>query len=240
MKLGNLIVGAGAVAGGYREQEAAIRKAREDQLRLQALNRSSTADRQQREYGLGYTPPVEVPTDEEGFAVGTRPIARAAAKPVIAPGVKVAQNPTTTLNPKVKVASAPAPEELGMTQQDFLALPEHQQQALLQQWNDRRGLKSLGFAAGTLPVAGAEVLGVAPIRGLGMIGQELGNSRFGQAVGLSDPGKPLNFVDENASFPLTNYMAKGVTSNMLPGSREDFIKTLPIRQSGTDLNRPQR
>lgn len=227
MDISTLLSGAGQVSTGVREREDTLRRAQEDRLRIQELNRQELLRREQ----------AAAPVPEVGSfgparqrqTVGVRtPVTAGSSAPVLqSPQVAVlpAQNPTTTAG-KVPQAAPPAAKPQ-MTQAEFLAMSPEQRKAHLQYINDRRGVKSFGYAMGAVPVTAADMLVRGPARGYAMAGEMLANSRFGQAVGLSEPGKPRDFVDETKTTPWGEKMIEGVVDNMTPYTEESYLNTLP-------------
>lgn len=239
MNISTLLSGAGQVSTGVREREDELRRAREDQLRLEALNRQNRARQIDTQATVAPAPDFGPMRPRQDVGVAPPSAALPAPAPAAA-GVRVkpADNPTTTVG-KVPTA-APAPTEpLPMTQAEFMALPPERRAQILQTENDRRLLK----AAAGFPVAGAGALAdlaTAPYRGYAMAAEGIANSRVGRALGITNPGQRMEvfgsgtasgLTGDEKSFPLAAKGTRMITDNMLPLSEEDYIKTLPATNS---------
>lgn len=248
MNIGSLLSGAGRVSTGVREREDELRRAREDQLRLEAMNRTEAElKRAQTEQAIGAPPATaNFRGDAPPMPVGVRYAQLPATPAAPSAGVRVApaQNPTTTVGKVPQAAPAPA-EKLPMTQAEFLALPPERRAQILQTINDRRLLK----AAAGFPAAGAGAvadLATAPYRGYAMAAEGIANSRIGRALGITDPGQRMEvfgsgtasgLTGDEKSFPLAAKGSRMITDNMLPWTEEDYLKTLPATNTKTNPRR---
>lgn len=244
MDISTLLSGAGQVSTGVRDREAELRRAREEQLALEALNRQNRA--RQIDTQATVAPPPDFGPMRPRQDVGVAPLAPAAAPAAPTAGVRVkpADNPTTTVG-KVPAAAPVPTEPPPMTQAEFMALPPERRAQILQTANDRRLLK----AAAGFPAAiggGVADLATAPYRGYAMAAEGIANSRVGRALGITNPGQRMEvfgsgtasgLTGDEKSFPLAAKGSRMITDNMLPWTEEDYIKTLPATNSKTRTTR---
>ena len=144
---------------------------------------------------------------EEAMAAEADPSAGGiAALPVKPAGVSV-DNPVT----------AEEIEDLGITLEEFEASEPEVQQQYLDLLNDRRMAANVGYNVGRS--AGRVGDAITSIPRLAMEGAEyVADSRFGRALGLSDPGD----VDEDFEmFPTVGAMEEGARRNA-PATMEQF------------------
>lgn len=79
--------------------------------------------------------------------------------------------------------------ELGLTQQQFQALPPEQKKRLLQTLTDRSNAASVGQSLGSIPAELNDAV-LDPLKVIGNLGVDFSNSRVGRTLGLSDPMDP--------------------------------------------------
>tara|TARA_R110002124_G_scaffold70710_1_gene189500 strand:+ start:270 stop:1880 length:1611 start_codon:yes stop_codon:yes gene_type:complete len=129
-----------------------------------------------------------------------------AALPVKPTGISV-DNPVT----------AEEIEDLGITLEEFEASEPEVQQQYLDLLNDRRMAANVGYNVGKTTGGIGDV--ITSIPRLAMEGAEyVADSRFGRALGLSDPGD----VDEDFEmFPMAGAMEEGARRNA-PATMEQF------------------
>lgn len=233
MDTSTLLSNAGRVAIGVRNQEQKLRDARLEQLKVEEANRAAREyKRAAEEEAVGLSVPTafpSVPGKREvlpGMPTRLEAPPPAPSRPAV--NVPPSQNPTTNIG---KPTEAPPETKPQMTQAEFLAMSPEQRKAHLQFINDRRGVKALGYSLGTVPVTGFDMVVRNPVRGWAMGAEMLANSRFGRAVGLSEPGKPRDFVDETKTTPWGEQMIQGVVDNMTPYTEETYLDTLPATNS---------
>ena len=144
---------------------------------------------------------------EEAMAAEADPSAGGiAALPVKPAGVSV-DNPVT----------AEEIEDLGITLEEFEASEPEVQQQYLDLLNDRRMAANVGYNVGRATGGIGDIISSIPR--LGIEGAEyIADSRFGRALGLSDPGD----VDEDFEmFPTVGAMEEGARRNA-PATMEQF------------------
>jgi len=144
---------------------------------------------------------------EEAMAAEADPSAGGiAALPVEPTGIS-ADNPVT----------AEEIEDLGISLEDFQASEPEVQQQYLDLLNDRRMAANVGYNVGKTTGGLGDIIS-SPFRGLGEAAEYVADSRFGRALGLSDPGD----VDEDFEmFPMANAMEEGARRNA-PASMEQL------------------
>jgi hypothetical protein len=79
--------------------------------------------------------------------------------------------------------------DLGLTQQQFQALPPEQKKRILQTLTDRSAGAALGQGLGGIPAELNDAV-LDPLKVIGNLGVDFSNSRVGRALGLSDPMDP--------------------------------------------------
>ena len=89
-------------------------------------------------------------------------------------------------------------EDAGVTEDQYRSLSPVQQEQLVQSINDRTALKQFGMGALQSGAAAVDAVMAAP-RAAGNLAQLARFSRFGRAVGLSDPGDTASLTPFDAS-----------------------------------------
>jgi len=79
--------------------------------------------------------------------------------------------------------------DLGLTQQQFQALPPEQKKRILQTLTDRSAGAALGQGLGGIPAELNDAV-LDPLKVIGNLGVDFSNSRVGRTLGLSDPMDP--------------------------------------------------
>jgi len=144
---------------------------------------------------------------EQAMAAEADPSAGGIAALPVKPAGISADNPVT----------AEEIEDLGISLEDFQASEPEVQQQYLDLLNDRRMAANVGYNVGKTTGGLGDIIS-SPFRGLGEAAEYVTDSRFGRALGLSDPGD----VDEDFEmFPMANAMEEGARRNA-PASMEQL------------------
>lgn len=224
---------AGRVAAGARDQEAKLRKAREEQLALEALNRQNTARK------IDATAPLpelgSFGDDRAPMGVGVRAPAAGVAVPPAAPrgpAIPPAQNPTTSAG-KPPVAAPPPAQPPQMTQAEFMALSPEKRALHLQTANDKRRGNQVA-AGGYYALSGLYDAGAAPINAAAWAVEKGANAvgwpRIGRAVGLYGPETKevtVPRIGDGSLTPMANSELRNIEANS-PLTEQQYMESLPL------------
>ena len=202
LNFGQLIGGAGIVAGRQREAENAMLEQRGNLMRIQEANRLMEI---RARMGEGTNEIANAPLPQFVQTPGTtigNPNAPTAPAPAAAPAsatstpVAPPANVPTTALPAAPAAGLRTPAQLAsiptdqLTTAEFQALPQQERLRRLQIENDRRQAAVLAASTGKFPAAAADVFVGGPLNaiagGLTWAGNALGVPRMGRALGIYD------------------------------------------------------
>ena len=123
-----------------------------------------------------------------------------------------------------QVSGVPTAEELegiGMTAEKFQDLTPEVRSQFLDVINDRRMVAQVG-SAGLSGIGGIADLITLPARGIGQLADEFSTSRFGRALGLSEPGEE---AEDFELMPFRGDAVKAIRENR-PVTEEGLIKAM--------------
>jgi hypothetical protein len=201
LNFGQLLGGAGIVAGRQREAEDATLRSRQTLMQVQEINRMMEV---RARMGEGTNEIANAPLPQfvqtPGTAVGdpnapvapapapaAAPVAPApAAAPVAAPAAAPAA-PAAGLRTPAQLASIPTDQ---LTSAEFQALSPQERLKRLQIENDRRKLSRIDTAVAAPPAAAFDIAALpftAAAKGVQSAANAMDFARFGRAVGLYDP-----------------------------------------------------
>jgi len=205
LNFGQLLGGAGIVAGRQREAEDATLRSRQTLMQVQEINRMMEV---RARMGEGTNEIANAPLPQfvqtPGTAVGdpnapvapapapaAAPVAPApAAAPVAAPVAAPAAAPAAPaagLRTPAQLASIPTDQ---LTSAEFQALSPQERLKRLQIENDRRKLSRIDTAVAAPPAAAFDIAALpftAAAKGVQSAANAMDFARFGRAVGLYDP-----------------------------------------------------
>ena len=210
LNFGQLLGGAGIVAGRQREAEDATLRSRQTLMQVQEINRMMEV---RARMGEGTNEIANAPLPQfvqtPGTAVGdpNAPVAPAPAAPAPAPAAAPTSGAVSTpVAPQGQPAAAPlpaapvaglrTPQQLAaiptdqMTAAEFQALPQQERLKRLQIENDRRKLSRIDTAVAAPPAAAFDIAALpftAAAKGVQSAANAMDFARFGRAVGLYDP-----------------------------------------------------
>ena len=202
LNFGQLIGGAGIVAGRQREAEDATLRSRQTLMQVQEINRLMEVRARMgegtNEIANAPLPQfVQTPGTNVGDPNAPMPAAPAAAPaPVVsAPVAPPARPPTTTL-PAAPAAGLRTPAQLAslptdqLSAAEFQALSPQERLKRLQIENDSRRAATLAAATGKFPAAAADVFSLPITAGAQFVqgaANLIGVPRIGRALGIYDP-----------------------------------------------------
>ena len=215
LNFGQLIGGAGIVAGRQREAEDATLRSRQTLMQVQEINRMMEVRARMGEgtneianaplpqfvqtpgtnVGDPNAPMPAAPAAPAAAPAPAAPAAPAAAPVVSAPVAPPARTPTTTL-PAAPAAGLRTPAQLAslptdqLSAAEFQALSPQERLKRLQIENDSRRAATLAAATGKFPAAAADVFSLPITAGAQFVegaANLIGVPRIGRALGIYDP-----------------------------------------------------
>lgn len=130
MDISTLLSGAGQVSTGVREREADLRRAREEQLALEALNRQNRLRREMTTAPMPEVGQMDPFPAQRPDLPGAPAPAPAAAPAAPKAGVQINRPPAVPLNTVGGVEAIRNNPKLSLTREQFLALPKAEQQRI--------------------------------------------------------------------------------------------------------------
>ena len=117
--------------------------------------------------------------------------------------------------------------DLGLTVEDFAALPQEKRASIVNTINDRAALGRGGTGFLAIPTLIADLLVNNPLKGLGNLGIDFMESRVGRVLGLTDPtDDPIERFEPNSNIK-KNLAASIDSSTGMPTRMQAALNTSP-------------